>query len=111
MITCSKCGQAKHNYNFFRYINTFGRWFFITGVPAKSNVCFECAGPYRCLNCGETKDHTHFRVMGRICNECKSGREIASSLDLFTSKTGGNATSKAQHPQDAENALESEFQE
>ncbi|MCA0455686.1 MAG: hypothetical protein LCI00_17045 [Chloroflexi bacterium] len=84
MITCSKCGESQHNYHYFSYLNKFDKSFFVGGIPAQSDVCWHCAGPYRCLCCGEVKPPSAFRIMGRICNDCK----IDTATREYTLKAG-----------------------
>lgn len=70
MIKCSVCGQAKTDYNFFMFRHKYDKSFFANGLPRTNDVCWTCAGDYKCIHCGQVKDHTYFRVMGRICFEC-----------------------------------------
>lgn len=70
-MKCTVCGGDKAPYEFFRYINRYDRRFFAAGVPAKSDVCFDCAGDYTCIKCGVTQPSTEFRIQGRICYTCQ----------------------------------------
>ena len=105
MITCSKCGLSKPDYNFFRYVNKYDKAFFTAGIPTTSNVCFECGGPYRCIVCGEVKHSLNFRIMGRVCDACKA----TPPTFTYTSKMGSIGTHSTDTLSSAANALESEI--
>ena len=101
MITCSVCGKSKTEYNFFLYINLYDKTFFAAGLPQRSDVCWSCAGDYKCIQCGDVKDHTHFRIMGRVCDACKN----PTIPELYTYKVGGIEPLADVGSLDSENAL------
>ena len=70
-IVCSCCGVDKTPQNFFRYINRYTRDFFVAGIPARSDVCFDCAGDYKCIRCNVVQPSTEFRIQGRVCYTCQ----------------------------------------
>lgn len=69
-MVCKVCGVDKDPYHFFNYSGKYDRKFFVTGW--QPGVCWECAAPYRCINCGQIQDADQYRVMGRICKTCKA---------------------------------------
>ena len=73
-MICKKCGVDKSRYNFFDYSGKYDRTFFVGGW--QPGLCWECASPYRCIECHEIKPASSYRLMGRICADCKS-RKLA----------------------------------
>lgn len=72
-MKCEICEQVKDDYNFFKYRNHYGTAFFLDIVP-KVDTCWQCAGPYKCIECEQVKPASAFRVGGRICSDCKPRR-------------------------------------
>lgn len=78
-MVCSVCGRDLPPYNFtqFRMTDDVDRRFFASARRDKhgfvEGVCWECNGPYRCLQCGEVKPASEFRLQGRYCKDCKKG--------------------------------------
>lgn len=87
-IRCMKCGQDYPPYYFFSPRGKYNKTFFASGIPL-SHVCWYCAAPYRCVQCGEIREASEFRVMGRICNHCKTSTMASrtSSLPMENGET------------------------
>ena len=88
-MKCETCGQTKDDYHFFKHRNRYDREFFLNIQP-ETDICWECAGPYRCIGCGEIKDASEFRVCGRLCADCKEVG-IVNSSHLDASRKGGTS--------------------
>ena len=71
-MKCTQCQQDKSIYNFFNFRGKYNRTFFTRPIEEISGLCFDCAGPYRCLSCGAIQDASEFRLQGRYCHACKS---------------------------------------
>lgn len=71
-MICSICNQEKQDYHFFRHSGKYNQDFFTTEAGYRNGVCFECAGPYKCIQCHEIKPASEFRCQGRICQDCKN---------------------------------------
>lgn len=66
-MKCSKCQGEKSPYEF-------------PVVKNQPLICFDCLGPHKCIQCGESKHALEFMVMGKICTPCK----IAMNLRIPT---------------------------
>lgn len=73
-MKCSKCGENKPEYHFFKHRNNYNTEFFLNIVP-NEDTCWTCSGPYRCIICEQIKDASAFRVGGRVCHDCKLPQE------------------------------------
>jgi len=71
-MKCLTCGFDKTPYHFFSFRGRYTKAFF-ANPQAKHGNCFECNGPYKCIQCGEVKHALNFRIGGRICDTCKKG--------------------------------------
>ncbi len=69
-MICKECGRDLPAYHFFNPRGKYNKHFFVRGVVP--NVCFDCAGPYRCAGCNEIKPAGEFRVQGRLCSDCRA---------------------------------------
>lgn len=81
-MICRKCGQDKAPYNFFKPFGKFEREFFANGKP-DGHTCFDCAGPYICLGCGETKPASAYRIQGRYCDDCRAEGNTSQNVLKF----------------------------
>jgi len=106
MLICSVCGEAKPPYHFFNYRNKYDRDFFIH-IPARSDVCWDCAGPYRCIYCQEIRPAWAFRIQGRVCTNCKEagGFKNAAPREIARTNSDLDASQVAQTV-DEDNASE-----
>lgn len=74
-MKCPQCQNERSNYSFYSFRgnqHVAKSQFFTRPIEDINGACFDCAGPYRCLTCGEVKDASEFRLQGRICHSCKS---------------------------------------
>jgi hypothetical protein len=71
-IVCKECGTDKPAYHYFKHSGKYTQDFFTTELGYTPGVCWECAGPYRCVVCEGVKPASEYRVQGRVCNECKT---------------------------------------
>jgi len=87
-MICSRCGQDKTPHNFFKFMGKFDRDFFVSGIPAKSDVCWDCLGGMKCIECGGVYPSTEFKVNGRVCRTCKNAppREIMPTNSVLDDK-------------------------
>lgn len=86
-IVCAVCGEDKPHYNFFHFTGKYDESFFTRQRSAKSNVCFACGGPYRCIYCGDVKDASEYRVQGRVCKSCRVARKSGRIRNSVATKT------------------------
>lgn len=71
-IICAVCGEDKSPYHYFKHSGKYTQDFFTTELGYTPGVCWECAGPYRCVVCEEVKPASEYRVQGRVCTACKT---------------------------------------
>lgn len=78
-IICAICGEDKqpHHFTLFHRLSAEDEAFFINARRDvrnnyRNDVCWECNGGYRCLECGNVFPASDFRVQGRYCKHCKS---------------------------------------
>jgi hypothetical protein len=92
-IVCSRCGKDKTPHHFFKFIGKFDRAFFVSGIPSKSDVCWDCLGDMKCIECGEVYPSTEFKVNGRVCRNCKRARldRLRNGSAHFIMPTNTNA--------------------
>lgn len=70
-MICRVCGEDKPPYHFFKPRGKFNKAFFANGVP-DGHTCFDCAGDYRCVGCGQIWPSTAYRLQGRYCEICRA---------------------------------------
>lgn len=77
-MICEICGEDKLPYHFVIIDSSNeDKTFFVSAYRNDKNqpvkdVCWECNGPYKCLQCGQVKPAGEYRVGGRYCKVCKS---------------------------------------
>lgn len=109
-IICSVCGEDKSPYHYFKHSGKYNQDFFTTELGYTNGVCFDCAGPYRCIMCGQIKPASDYRLQGRICTSCKlhstnsSGMAQKTALPALLSDFDNEKVSEAIN---SENALKS----
>lgn len=83
-LICKVCGRDLPLYNFFKFAGTYDRTFWVNFPPLElqNHICFECAAPYRCIECGEIKGASEFRIQGQVCKTCKSKHSQRSRMPL-----------------------------
>lgn len=57
-MICTQCHHDKVPYEF----------------AVASLICFDCSGNTPCCECGVVQPSTHYRVMGRMCVDCRNAR-------------------------------------
>lgn len=80
-MICRVCNRDLPLVHFYRhlrgkedYLPNTGYFVSEYSLARSNDVCFECASPYRCVECGEIKPAAEYRLQGRMCKACKSKR-------------------------------------
>lgn len=81
-IVCAVCGEDKPAYHYFKHSGKYTQDFFTTEAGYTNGVCFDCAGPYKCISCGQIKPASEYRLQGRVCSECKNAPKMAQGTAL-----------------------------
>lgn len=81
-MICKVCGRDLPLYHFFKFsgVDDKSFWLHYPAPELQNHICFECAAPYKCIECGEYKDASEFRIQGMICKACKSKRRQRSRM-------------------------------
>ena len=96
-MTCKTCGRDLPPYHFFNPRGKYNKHFFIHGVVP--NMCFECAGPYRCAGCNEIKPASAFRIQGRLCADCRQEGVLYATNNDFGDETVSEAIDSVETPE------------